>query len=110
MIVTAAGHEPTAAALLTQPGSGLERDFTLAGSGALSGVVRSAGQGGAQLAGVKVEISDRSGRVVASAVTSGDGEFTVAGAPAGSYRPGVATLPAGNGRARQADITLTLPE
>ncbi|HEY2518922.1 MAG TPA: MFS transporter [Streptosporangiaceae bacterium] len=29
VIVTAAGHEPTAAALLTQPGSGLERDFTL---------------------------------------------------------------------------------
>jgi hypothetical protein len=29
---------------------------------------------------------------------------------AGGYRPGVATLSAGNGRTRQADITLTLPE
>ena len=29
---------------------------------------------------------------------------------AGGYRPGVAALPAGNGRTRQADITLTLPE
>jgi MFS family permease len=85
VIVTAAGHEPTAAALLTQPDHALERDFTLAGSGALSGVVRSAGQGGAPLAGAKVVISDRSGRVVASAVTSGDGAFTVDGAPAGRY-------------------------
>ncbi|HEY2518923.1 MAG TPA: carboxypeptidase-like regulatory domain-containing protein [Streptosporangiaceae bacterium] len=47
--------------------------------------MRSAGQGGAPLARAKVVISDRSGRVVASAVTSGDGGFTVAGAPAGSY-------------------------
>jgi MFS family permease len=85
VIVTAAGHEPTAAALLAQPGNVLEKDFTLAGSGALSGTVRSAGPGGAPLAGAQVVISDPAGRVVASAVTSGDGAFTVEGAPAGSY-------------------------
>jgi MFS family permease len=85
VIVTGAGHEPTAAALLAQPGSVLDKDFTLAGSGALSGVVRSAGPGGAPLAGAEVVISDPAGRVVASAVTSGDGAFTVEGAPAGSY-------------------------
>jgi hypothetical protein len=35
------------------------------------------------------------------------GRYTLVAA---GYRPGVATLPAGNGRARQADITLTLSE
>ncbi len=116
VIVTAPGHEPVAAALLTQPGSTLERDFTLAGSGALSGVVRSAGQGGAPLAGAKVVVSDRSGRVVASAVTSGDGAFTVAGAPAGRYALTATAsghLPARrdvelNGHAGTAQLTLPL--
>jgi MFS family permease len=116
VIVTAPGHEPTAAALLTQPGGALERDFTLAGSGALSGVVRSAGQGGVPLAGARVVVSDRSGRVVASAVTSGDGAFTVEGAPAGRYAltataPG--HLPARrdvelNGHAGTTQLTLPL--
>ncbi len=116
VIVTAPGHEPIAAALLTQPGSALERDFTLAGSGALSGVVRSAGQGGAPLAGAKVVVSDRSGRVVASAVTSGDGAFTVAGAPAGRYALTATAsghLPARrdvelNGHTETAQLTLPL--
>jgi MFS family permease len=85
VIVTSPGHEPAAAALLTQPGSVLERDFTLAGSGLLSGVVRSAAQGGLPLAGAKVVVSDPDGRVVASAVTGGDGAFSVQGAPAGTY-------------------------
>ncbi|HWG13557.1 MAG TPA: MFS transporter [Streptosporangiaceae bacterium] len=116
VIVTAAGHEPTAAALLAQPGSVLEKDFTLAGSGALSGVVRSAGPGGAPLAGAKVVISDPAGQVVASAVTSGDGAFTVDGAPAGSYAlTATATghLPASreielNGHTETAQLTLPL--
>jgi MFS family permease len=116
VIVAAAGHEPTAAALLTQPGGALERDFTLAGSGALSGVVRSAGQGGVPLAGAKVVVSDRSGRVVASAVTSGDGAFTVEGAPAGRYALTATAsghLPASrdvelNGHAETAQLTLPL--
>ena len=85
VIVTSPGHEPTAAALLFQPGSALERDFTLAGSGTLSGFVRSAAQGGVPLAGAKVVISDPQGQVVASAVTSGDGGFSVQGAPSGTY-------------------------
>jgi MFS family permease len=85
VIVTSPGHEPTAVALLPQSGSMLERDFTLAGSGMLSGFIRSAAQGGLPLAGAKVVISDPEGRVVASAVTSGDGAFSVQGAPAGTY-------------------------
>jgi MFS family permease len=85
VIVTSPGHEPTAAAVLFQPGSVLERDFTLTGSGTLSGFVRSAAQGGVPLAGAKVVISDPQGRVVASAVTSGDGGFSVQGAPSGTY-------------------------
>jgi MFS family permease len=116
VIVTAPGHEPTAAVLLAQPGTMLERDFTLAGSGGLSGTVRSAGQGGTPLAGAKVVITDPAGRVVASTVTSGDGAFTVEGAPAGSYALTATAsghLPASrdvelNGHTETAQLTLPL--
>jgi MFS family permease len=116
VIVTAPGHEPAAAALLPQPGAVLERDFTLAGSGALNGVVRSAAQGGVPLAGAKVVVSDPDGHVVASAVTSGDGAFSVQGAPAGTYALTATAsghLPASqqvqlNGSAETAQLTLPL--
>jgi MFS family permease len=116
VIVTAQGHEPAAAALLPQPGAVLERDFTLAGSGVLNGVVRSAAQGGVPLAGAKVVVSDPAGQVVASAVTSGDGAFSVQGAPAGTYALTATAsghLPASqqvqlNGRAETAQLTLPL--
>jgi len=83
--VTARGHDPAAAALLMQAGAATERNFVLAGSGGLSGTVRSAGSDGAPLAGAKVVISDLAGHVVASAVTGGTGEFSVDGAPSGTY-------------------------
>jgi MFS family permease len=116
VIVTAPGHEPAAAALLPQPGAVLERDFTLAGSGALNGVVRSAAQGGVPLAGAKVVVSDPAGHVVASAVTSGDGAFSVQGAPAGTYALTATAsghLPASqqvqlNGHAETTELTLPL--
>jgi hypothetical protein len=85
VIVTARGHDPAAAALLMQAGAATERNFVLAGSGGLSGTVRSAGSDGAPLAGAKVVISDLAGHVVASAVTGGTGEFSVDGAPSGTY-------------------------
>jgi Carboxypeptidase regulatory-like domain len=116
MIVTARGHEPAAAALLVQPGSVTERDFALAGSGALSGTVRSAGDGGTPVAGARVTISDLAGHVVPSAVTSGNGEFSVAGAPTGRYAltaTAAGHLPASqevelNGHAERAQLTLPL--
>jgi hypothetical protein len=85
VIVSAPGHEPTAAALLVQAGSAVQRDFVLAGSGGLTGMVRSAAQDGAPLAGASVIISDMTGNVVASAVTSADGGFLVEGTPSGRY-------------------------
>jgi hypothetical protein len=116
VIVTSPGHEPTAVALLTQPGSVLQRDFTLTGSGMLSGFVRSAAQGGVPLAGASVVISDPQGRVVASAVTSGDGAFSVQGAPSGTYALTATAsghLPASqqvqlNGHTETAQLTLPL--
>jgi MFS family permease len=116
VIVTSPGHEPTAAALLTQPGSVLERDFTLTGSEVLNGFVRSAAQGGVPLAGAKVVVSDPEGRVVASAVTSGDGAFSVQGAPTGTYALTATAsghLPASqqiqlNGNPETAQLTLPL--
>ena len=116
VIVTARGHEPAAATLLVQPESVTERDFVLAGSGALSGTVRSAGDGGAPLPGAQVVIRDLAGHVVASAVTSGNGEFSVAGAPTGRYAltaTAAGHLPASqevelNGHAERAQLTLPL--
>jgi MFS family permease len=116
VIVTSPGHEPTAAALLTQSGSVLERDFTLTGSGVLSGFIRSAAQGGVPLAGAKVIVSDPEGQVVASAVTSGDGAFSVQGAPTGTYALTATAsghLPASqqiqlNGNPETAQLTLPL--
>jgi MFS family permease len=85
VIVSAHGHEPAAAALLVQAGSAVQRDFVLAGSAGLTGMVRSAAQDGAPLAGARVVISDMTGNVVASAVTGADGGFAVDGASAGRY-------------------------
>jgi hypothetical protein len=78
--------------------------------------VRSAAQGGVPLAGAKVVVSDPDGRVVASAVTSGDGAFSVQGAPAGTYALTATAsghLPASqqvqlNGHAETAQLTLPL--
>ena len=85
VIVSARGHEPAAAALMVPAGALAERDFVLTGSGGLAGTVRSAGPDGAPLPGAKVIVSDQAGNVVASAVTGGDGGFTVSGAAAGIY-------------------------
>jgi MFS family permease len=117
VIVSARGHEPAAAALMVPAGPAgtmAERDFVLAGSSGLTGTVRSAGPDGAPLPGAKVIVSDQTGNVVASAVTGGDGGFSVSGAAAGTYAitataPG--HLPASqeidmNGRPGTAELTL----
>jgi MFS family permease len=114
VIVSARGHEPAAAALMVPAGALAERDFVLAGSGGLTGTVRSAGPEGAPLPGAKVIVSDRAGNVVASAVTGGDGGFTVSGAAAGTYAvtaTAAGHLPASqeiemNGRPGTAQLTL----
>jgi MFS family permease len=85
VIVSARGHEPTAAALTARAGSAVQRDFALAVSGGLTGTVRSAGPGGTPLAGAEVTLSDQAGNVVASTVTGGDGTFTIDSPPAGRY-------------------------
>jgi Carboxypeptidase regulatory-like domain len=65
----------------------------------------------------QVTLTNEVGTEVASAAAEADGRFTLSDVPSGrytlvasGYRPGVASLAAGNGRTRQADITLTRPE
>ena len=55
--------------------------------------------------------------LVVAAAADAHGRFTLSDVPSGrytlvasGYRPGVASLAAGNGRTRQADITLARPE
>ena len=103
VIVSARGHEPTAAALTARAGSAVQRDFALAASGALTGTVRSAGPGGVPLAGAEVTVSDKSGNVVARTVTGGDGAFTIDGPAPGTYA--VTATAAGHLPAR-SEVTL----
>ena len=60
---------------------------------------------------------NEAGAEVAAAATDTGGRFVFGDVPSGrhtlvacGYRPGVATLPAGHGHLRQADITLAQPE
>ncbi len=116
VIVTARGHDPAAAALLMRPGVAAERSFVLAGSGGLSVTVRSADRDGAPPAGAMVVISDLAGHVVARAVSGGTGEFSVDGAPSGTYSltaTAAGHLPASrevelNGHPQTAQLTLPL--
>jgi hypothetical protein len=65
----------------------------------------------------QVTLTNEIGTEVAATTADAEGRFTLSDVPSGrytlvasGYRPGLATLPAGNGRTRQADITLALPE
>lgn len=103
LIVSAAGHRPTAVnvAVTQQP---QHLDLTLAGLGELSGVVRSA-RGGHPLAGATVTVTDRHGEVVASAASGSDGSYLCHGVVPGTY-----TLVAVAGHMRPTAATLTVPD
>ncbi|WP_245720190.1 MSCRAMM family protein [Nocardia uniformis] len=103
LIVSASGHQPTAVNVsLDQRPRAL--DLTLAGSGELSGVIRTAGHG-SPLSGATVTLTDSRGAVVGAAVTDGDGGYTCHGVMSGVY-----TLVAAAEHMRPSAITVTVPD
>ncbi|WP_433527542.1 MSCRAMM family protein [Nocardia pseudovaccinii] len=103
LIVSAIGHQPTA--VNVSVGQRSQRlDVTLVGSGELSGVVRSVGNG-VPLAGATITLTDLRGEVVGAAVTGGDGSYVCHGVVSGVY-----TLVAVAEHMRPSATTLTVPD
>ncbi|MFI6867694.1 MFS transporter [Nocardia sp. NPDC050406] len=100
LIASAMGHQPTAVTVST----GQRVDLTLAGSGELSGVVRTAADG-TPLPGATVTVTDTRGEVVAAAVSGGDGSYACHGVVSGVY-----TLVAAAEHMRPSATTLTVPD
>jgi uncharacterized protein YfaS (alpha-2-macroglobulin family) len=116
LVVAAAAYAPLAAQVTVEEGELVQHDVELPASGAVVGTVLTA-DGTQPFPAAQVTLTNEVGTEVASAAADADGRFTLSDVPSGrytlvasGYRPGVASLAAGNGRTRQADITLTRPE
>jgi hypothetical protein len=114
LVVAAAAYAPLAAQVTVEEGELVQHDVELPASGAVVGTVLTA-DGTQPFPAAQVTLTNEVGTEVASAAA--DGRFTLSDVPSGrytlvasGYRPGVASLATGNGRTRQADITLTRPE
>ncbi|MEV6275335.1 MFS transporter [Nocardia sp. NPDC051832] len=83
LIVSAAGHQPTAISVVAGPWP-QQLDLTLMGSSEVSGVVRSAISGN-PLDGATVTLTDRHGEVVGAAISTEDGHFVCHDVVSGSY-------------------------
>ena len=116
LVVAAAAYAPLAVQVTVEEGELVQHDVELPASGAVVGTVLTA-DGTQPFPAAQVTLTNEVGTEVASAAAGADGRFTLSDVPSGrytlvasGYRPGVAALAAGNGRTRQADITLTRPE
>src|ERR1700761_5940423 len=116
LVVAAAAYAPLAEQVTVEEGELARHDVELPASGRVVGTVLTA-DGDQPFPGAEVTLTNEVGTEIAAATVGQDGSFALSDVPpgrytlvAGGYRPGVASLPAGNGRTRQADITLTLPE
>ncbi|WP_194819681.1 MFS transporter [Nocardia sp. XZ_19_385] len=83
LIVSAAGHQPTAISVVAGPWP-QQLDLTLMGSSEVSGVVRSVVSGN-PIDGATVTLTDRRGEVVGAAITTEDGHFVCHDVVSGSY-------------------------
>ena len=116
LVVAAAAYAPLAEQVAVEEGELARHDVELPASGRVVGTVLTA-DGDQPFPGAEVTLTNEVGTEIAATTAGQDGSFALSDVPsgrytlvAGGYRPGVASLPAGNGRTRQADITLTLPE
>ena len=115
LVVAAAAYAPLAEQVAAEDGELVQHDVELPASGRVAGTVLTA-DGDEPFAGARVSLTNEAGTEIAAATADPDGHFALSDVPPGrytliasGYRPGVALLPAGNGRTRQAaDITLSL--
>ncbi|WP_280240837.1 MFS transporter [Nocardia abscessus] len=103
LIVSAAGHQPTAVNV-TVGDRPQQFDITLLGSGELSGVVRSATLG-EPLPGATITLTDLDGEVVGSATAAADGAYLCHGVVPGTY-----TVVAVAEHMRPSATALTVPD
>jgi hypothetical protein len=116
LVVATAAYAPLAVHVTVEEGELTQHDVELPAAGRVIGTVLTA-DGGQPFPAAQVTLTNEVGAEVATATADAEGRFTLSDVPSGrytlvasGYRPGVATLPAGPGRARQADVTLALPE
>ncbi|MFF2551284.1 MMPL family transporter [Nocardia sp. NPDC058058] len=103
LIVSADGHQPTAVNVIVRNDDAQLLDVTLAGSGEVSGVVRTIAH--EPVPDATVSVTDSLGDVASTAVTAADGTYTCHGVPAGAY-----TVVAVAARMRPTATTLTVPD
>jgi hypothetical protein len=116
LVVATAAYAPLAVQVTVEEGELTQHDVELPASGRVIGTVLTA-DGGQPFPSAQLTLTNEVGAEVAAATADAEGRFTLSDVPSGrytlvasGYRPGVTTLPGGNARARQADITLALPE
>ncbi|GAB2677373.1 MFS transporter [Nocardia goodfellowii] len=83
LIVSAAGHQPTAISVVAGPWP-QQLNLTLMGSSEVSGVIRSVVSGN-PIDGATVTLTDRRGEVVGAAISTEDGHFVCHDVVSGSY-------------------------
>lgn len=115
LVVAAAAYAPLAVQVAVEEGELAQHDVELPASGRVTGMVLTAA-GDQPFAGAQVTLTNEAGTEIAAATAGADGQFALSDVPSGrytliasGYRPGVASLPASDGRTQQADITLSLP-
>jgi hypothetical protein len=112
LICAAENHQP-AASMITVAAGEVRRDVSLSGAGQLEG--RVADQAGRPITGAAITLTDVRGEVVATAVTTGEGTYTLPDlypaeytltATAEGTRPAARTVSLGAGGDNKVDIVL----
>lgn len=116
LVVAATAYAPVAVQAAVEEGELTRRDVELPASGRVAGAVLNT-SGNRPFAGARLALVNDAGAEVAASTADADGHFLFSDVPSGrytliasGYRPGVATLRAGDDRTRQADITLAAPQ
>lgn len=111
LVVSAPSHQPAAAAVTIRQGAQARQDMALAARGGLRGEVWSANT---PYEGARVSLMNEQGKIVASAVSAADGSFSFGDLPLGTYTlvaaghgPAAVPIHVKDGRAVDADVTLT---
>jgi hypothetical protein len=111
LVVSAPSHQPAAAAVTIRQGAQARQDLELAARGALHGEVWTHDR---PYAGARVTLMNEAGKIVATTMSDSDGSFTFGDLALGTYTlvaaghgPAAVPVQVTNGRAADADVTLT---